>query len=118
MRRILEAQPNKKCPPTDGLLVVAAALALPQSPPAPHGHAGTLAEVYRARKKSEPRIAIASIGRIMQIICSNYFDKKKFEMRNLNLDQLRALIEVIELGSFSAAARRLNLTQPAVSQQI
>src|SRR5262245_16362485 len=39
-------------------------------------------------------------------------------MRSLNLDQLRTLTEVIELGSFSAAARRLNLTQPAVSQQI
>jgi DNA-binding transcriptional LysR family regulator len=39
-------------------------------------------------------------------------------MRNLNLDQLRALIEVVECGSFSAAARRLNLTQPAVSMQI
>jgi DNA-binding transcriptional LysR family regulator len=31
---------------------------------------------------------------------------------------LRALVEVAELGSFSAAARRLNLTQPAVSLQI
>jgi DNA-binding transcriptional LysR family regulator len=39
-------------------------------------------------------------------------------MRSLNLDQLRALVEVVELGSFSAAARRLNLTQPAVSLQI
>jgi len=39
-------------------------------------------------------------------------------MRSLNLDQLRALMEVIELGSFSAAARQLNLTQPAVSLQI
>ena len=39
-------------------------------------------------------------------------------MRSLNLDQLRTLIEVLELGSFSAAARRLNLTQPAVSLQI
>jgi DNA-binding transcriptional LysR family regulator len=39
-------------------------------------------------------------------------------MRSLNLDQLRALVEVIELGSFSAAARRLALTQPAVSLQI
>jgi len=54
----------------------------------------------------------------MQIICSNHFDKQKFEMRSLNLDQLRTLLEVIELGSFSAAARRLNLTQPAVSQHI
>ena len=39
-------------------------------------------------------------------------------MRSLNLDQLRTLLEVVELGSFSAAARRLNLTQPAVSLQI
>jgi DNA-binding transcriptional LysR family regulator len=39
-------------------------------------------------------------------------------MRNLNLDQLRALLEVVERGSFSAAARRLNLTQPAISLQI
>ena len=36
-------------------------------------------------------------------------------MRSLNLDQLRALLEVVEHGSFSAAARRLNLTQPAIS---
>jgi DNA-binding transcriptional LysR family regulator len=39
-------------------------------------------------------------------------------MRSLNLDQLRALLEVVERGSFSAAARRLNLTQPAISLQI
>jgi len=39
-------------------------------------------------------------------------------MRSLNLDQLRALTEVATLGSFSAAPRRLNLTQPAVSLQI
>ena len=39
-------------------------------------------------------------------------------MRNLNLDQLRTLLEVVELGNFSAAARRLNLTQPAVSLQV
>jgi len=39
-------------------------------------------------------------------------------MRNLNLDHLRALMTVVELGSFSAAARRLNLTQPAISAQI
>ena len=39
-------------------------------------------------------------------------------MRSLNLDQLRTLAEVIEQGSFSAAARRLNLTQPAVSLQV
>src|SRR5262249_21583749 len=45
-------------------------------------------------------------------------DQGIFAMRNLNLDQLRTLVEVVECGSFSAAARRLNLTQPAVSMQI
>jgi DNA-binding transcriptional LysR family regulator len=39
-------------------------------------------------------------------------------MRSLNLDQLRALLQVLEHGSFSAAARVLNLTQPAVSLQV
>jgi DNA-binding transcriptional LysR family regulator len=39
-------------------------------------------------------------------------------MRNLNLDQLQALREVVGLGSFSAAAQKLRLTQPAVSLQI
>jgi DNA-binding transcriptional LysR family regulator len=39
-------------------------------------------------------------------------------MRSLNLDQLRTFMEVIRLGSFTAAARLLNLTQPAISQQI
>ena len=39
-------------------------------------------------------------------------------MRSLNLDQLRAFLEVVECASFSAAARRLNLSQPAVSLQI
>ncbi len=39
-------------------------------------------------------------------------------MRNLNLDQVEAFREVVALGSFSAAAQRLNLTQPAISLQI
>ena len=39
-------------------------------------------------------------------------------MRALNPDQLRAFADVVELGSFSAAAERLHLTQPAVSQQV
>jgi DNA-binding transcriptional LysR family regulator len=39
-------------------------------------------------------------------------------MRNLNLDQLMTLSKVIELAGFSAAARALNLTQPAVSMQV
>jgi DNA-binding transcriptional LysR family regulator len=39
-------------------------------------------------------------------------------MRSLNLDQLRALETVVELASFTGAARRLNLSQSAVSVQI
>ncbi len=39
-------------------------------------------------------------------------------MRSLNPDQLKTLIEVVELGGFSAAARRLHLSQPAVSLQV
>jgi DNA-binding transcriptional LysR family regulator len=41
-----------------------------------------------------------------------------FEMDGLNLDQLRAFMDVVELGSFSAAAERRDLTQPAVSLQV
>src|SRR5262249_43974328 len=55
---------------------------------------------------------------IRQICCFNTFDKENLWMRGLNLDQLRALVEVVERGSFSAAARELHLTQPAVSLQI
>lgn len=36
----------------------------------------------------------------------------------MNLNQLRAFVGVIESGSFSAAARRLEFSQPAVSLQI
>src|SRR5215469_5173202 len=39
-------------------------------------------------------------------------------MRSLNLDQLRTLSEVVSQGNFSAAARQLNLTQPAVSLHV
>lgn len=39
-------------------------------------------------------------------------------MRGLNLDQLRTFVAVVESGSFSAAARKLHLSQPAVSVQI
>lgn len=46
------------------------------------------------------------------------FHKGSFDMRGLNLDQLSTFSDVIELGSFSAAANRLDLTQPAVSLQI
>jgi DNA-binding transcriptional LysR family regulator len=49
---------------------------------------------------------------------SNGSHKRILEMRSLNLDQLRTLIAVSKLGSFSAAGRELNLTQPAISLQI
>nr|WP_047193482.1 LysR family transcriptional regulator [Caldimonas brevitalea] len=39
-------------------------------------------------------------------------------MRELNLDQLRTLVAVTELGSFSAAARALHLAQPTVSLHV
>ena len=39
-------------------------------------------------------------------------------MRNLSLDQLKALETVAALRSFTAAARRLELSQPAVSTQV
>src|SRR5262252_5021976 len=39
-------------------------------------------------------------------------------MRSLNLDQLRAFVEVVERGSFTAAAKELHLTQPAVTHQV
>jgi len=39
-------------------------------------------------------------------------------MQRLNLDQLATFVRVIETGSFSAAAEKLGLTQPAVSLQI
>ncbi len=39
-------------------------------------------------------------------------------MRSLNLDQLKTLRAVVSLGGFSAAARQLNLTQPAISLQV
>jgi DNA-binding transcriptional LysR family regulator len=61
---------------------------------------------------------MAANAAIAQIFFLNCVDKGFFGMRSLNLDQLRTLTEVVSLGSFSAAARRLNLTQPAVSLQI
>ncbi len=39
-------------------------------------------------------------------------------MREMRLDHLRTLMEVAALGSFSAAARHLNLSQPAISLQV
>ncbi|WP_349508010.1 LysR family transcriptional regulator [Ensifer sesbaniae] len=39
-------------------------------------------------------------------------------MGALNLDYLRTFALVADLGSFSAAAERLGLTQPAISLQV
>lgn len=39
-------------------------------------------------------------------------------MRSLNPDHLKALVEVVAQGSFTRAAKRLNLAQPTVSLQI
>jgi len=39
-------------------------------------------------------------------------------MRDLKLDQLQTFLEVVDLGGFSAAAERLQLSQPAVSLQV
>ncbi len=39
-------------------------------------------------------------------------------MERINLDQLHGFATALELGSFSAAAQRLDLTQPAVSLQV
>jgi DNA-binding transcriptional LysR family regulator len=39
-------------------------------------------------------------------------------MRSLNSDHLRALAEVVAQGSFTRAAKRLNLAQPTISLQI
>ena len=39
-------------------------------------------------------------------------------MRSVSLDQLKAFIEVAERGSFTAAAKVLNLSQPAVTHQV
>ena len=39
-------------------------------------------------------------------------------MRDLKLDQLQTFLDVVELGTFSAAAERLQISQPAVSIQV
>ncbi len=47
-----------------------------------------------------------------------YTNYKESFVSSLSLDQLATFVEVIELGSFSAAADRLNISQPAVSLQV
>jgi DNA-binding transcriptional LysR family regulator len=41
-----------------------------------------------------------------------------FALRQLSLDRLLAFTHVVELGSFSAAAARLDVSQPAISLQV
>jgi DNA-binding transcriptional LysR family regulator len=43
---------------------------------------------------------------------------RKSLMRRLSLDHLQTFAHVVELGSFSAAAQRLKLSQPAISLQM
>ena len=43
---------------------------------------------------------------------------ENFDMSDLKLDQLKTFTKVIRHGSFSAAAERLQLSQPAVSLQV
>jgi DNA-binding transcriptional LysR family regulator len=65
----------------------------------------------------EPKHTARAI--VIREACANYAKYEKFfGMRTLNLNHLRTFVDVIELGSFSAAAERLNLSQPAVSLQI
>lgn len=45
-------------------------------------------------------------------------EKLKANLRRITIKQLRALATVVESGTISAAARRLNLTPPAVSLQL
>src|SRR5712692_4468986 len=44
--------------------------------------------------------------------------REHFGMRRLSLDHLQTFARVIDSGSFSAAAQRLELSQPAVSLQV
>ncbi len=44
--------------------------------------------------------------------------KYTFGMRDLKLDQLHTFLDVVELGSFTAAADRIGISQPAVSLQV
>lgn len=44
--------------------------------------------------------------------------EKIFEMKPLSLSQIQAFLDVVELGSFSAAADRIGLSQPAISLQV
>jgi DNA-binding transcriptional LysR family regulator len=54
---------------------------------------------------------------IIEVFISYALHKENFEMQ-LNLDHLRTFACVIDVGSFSAAAGRLGLSQPAVSLQL
>jgi DNA-binding transcriptional LysR family regulator len=61
---------------------------------------------------------LAPTSFINEDLTTNTEHKNFFGIRSLNLDHLRTFVDVIDLGSFSAAAERANLSQPAVSLQI
>jgi hypothetical protein len=56
--------------------------------------------------------------------CSSYKDKSFYGpisetiVRPLKLDTVKAFLEVAKHGSFTTAARVLNLTQPAITHQV
>ena len=51
-------------------------------------------------------------------VCTVILSIRETLMRSLNLDYLQTFLMVVEHGSFSAAAERLQLTQPAISLQV
>lgn len=62
-------------------------------------------------------VAFCITGDIKEAL-NAYTNYKESFVSSLSLDQLATFVEVIELGSFSAAADRLNISQPAVSLQV
>lgn len=65
---------------------------------------------------SRPHVFISL--RINEDLAFNADHKYNFGMRDLRLDQLQTFLDVIELGTFTAAADRIGISQPAVSLQV
>jgi DNA-binding transcriptional LysR family regulator len=70
-----------------------------------------------AKLFSLPR-ELARPDQIREDLLDYTMHKENFGLADLDLTRLRTFRLVVELGSFSAAAARLGLTQPAVSLQI
>ena len=43
---------------------------------------------------------------------------RRYEPRNIPIENLRSFVTILDAGSFTKAAERLNITQPAISAQI